>query len=131
MSNDQYLVVSYFVVGGACVVLALATYALLRRSFFALTRVAPGGRLGRVYRRLFLFGVVVPALTGFFSVSFYSCEISSYDAVVKDRSYLVRKNQEQMATTLSYTCAALLTWGCLVAIGFAAMGDRGKPDETC
>lgn len=122
MSNETYLAVSYFVVGTACVTLGLATYALLWKSFAALTREVPGGQLGRILRRLFLLGIVLPALTGFFSVSFSTCGTESYEEITSDRSYLIARNQEQLSASMSHTGVALLVWGLIVSIGFATVG---------
>jgi hypothetical protein len=126
MNNEQYLIVSYFVIGLACVGLAFATFALLRCSFTALTNAVPGGRLGRVFRRLFLVGIVLPSMAGFFSVTFRSCGKERYQAITADLSYLVAKNQEQLSTSLSYITIALLVWGGILSIGFLATNRREK-----
>jgi hypothetical protein len=118
VTNEQYLILSYFIVAPTCLVLAIVTYALLRRSFAALTSVVPGGKLGLIFRRLFLLGLVLSSLAGFFSVTFRSCDKETYEKIVADRSYLVAKNQEQLGTTMSYLCTALLVWGLLVSVGF-------------
>ena len=126
MNNEQYLVLSYFVVGAACVLLALATYALLRRSFAELSRFAPGGRLGLMFRRIAGPGIVLAAMAGFFSVTFRSCGKDTYEKIIADRSYLVAKNQEQLGTTMIYIAIALLVWALLVAVGFATLGKKPK-----
>ena len=126
MTNAHYLIVSYFVVGAACLVLAVATYSLLRRSFVELSADVPGGKLGLILRKLFLLGIVLPALVGFFSVTFRSCSKDSYEAIIANRSYLVAKNQEQLGTSVSYVCIALLVWGLIVALGFLTMRKRIK-----
>ena len=118
MTNEQYLVLSYLVVAGACLALGLATCAFLRRSFAALATTAPGGRLGRMLRRLFLPGIVLPALAGFLSVSFRSCDVRTYPEIIAHRSYLVAKNLEQLGACLSYLVVAVLVWGFLIAAGF-------------
>ena len=124
MSNEKYLIVSYFAVGAACLGLGFLTFGLLRASFGALTRAAPGGRLGHVLRRLFLLGIVLPAMLGFLSVSFRSCSKQTYPAIVADRSYLVAKNQEQLKAGLSHIAVALLAWGVIVAMAMAATEKR-------
>lgn len=124
MGNEQYLIVSYFVVGAICLGLAVATYALLRRSFGALSATAPGGRLGRILRRLFLVGIIVPALFGFFSVTFRSCDKGTYEEIVEDQAYLVAKNQEQLSAALAHIAIALLVWGLIVSIGFLVLGKK-------
>ena len=128
MSNEHYLIVSYFAVGVACVALALATYALLRRSFAALTNAVPGGRLGRVLGKVFLLGILLPAIAGFFSVAFRSCDKETYEAIIADRSYLIAKNKEQLGTSMSHMCWALLVWGLIVAVGFVTVGKAQKKD---
>jgi len=124
VGNEQYLIVSYFVVGAICLGLAVATYALLRRSFGALSATAPGGRLGRILRRLFLVGIIVPALFGFFSVTFRSCDKGTYEEIVEDQAYLVAKNQEQLSAALAHIAIALLVWGLIVSIGFLVLGKK-------
>lgn len=126
MTNEQYLIVSYFVVAAACLALGLATFACLRRSFATLTTTAPGGRLGRIFKRLFLLGIVFPAMAGFLSVSFRTCDVSTYPAIVADRSYLIAKNLEQLGASFSYIAIAILLWGFLVAAGFWAVRRRKK-----
>jgi heme/copper-type cytochrome/quinol oxidase subunit 1 len=124
VSNEHYLIVSYFVVALACLVLSIVVYLLLWRSFSALTTKAPGGRFGHVLRKLFLIGIVLPAMAGFFSVSFHSCE--GYESIVGNRSYLVAKNQEQLRVSLSYVVIALLVWGALIAVVFLIVGSKEK-----
>lgn len=126
MSNEQYLIVSYFAVGLACAGLAFATFKFLWQSFAALTSAIPGGRLGSVFRKLFLAGIVLASMAGFFSVSFRSCGKQSYQAIVQDRSYLVAKNQEQLGTSLSRMAAALLVWGLILAVAFLAKRRNEK-----
>lgn len=123
MNNETYLIVSYFSIGVVCLALGLLTYALLRRNFSDLTETILGGKLGRIYRRLFLFGIILPSLAGFCSVTFRSCEKDSYQSIVADRAYWVAKNQEQLSACLLYICIALLVWAILVALG----GRKGRP----
>ena len=124
MSNEQYLIISYFVVATACVGLAAATYALLSRSFRALTGTAPGGRLGGIFRKLFFAGIVLPAMAGFFSVSFRSCERQTYPEIIADRAYLMAKNQEQLGAAFSHIAVALLFWGLVVTVALAMSVNR-------
>jgi hypothetical protein len=128
VGNEQYLIISYCVVGAICVGLALATYALLRRSFRALSATAPGGRLGGILRRLFLIGIIVPALFGFFSVTFRSCGKETYEAIIADQAYVVAKNQEQLSAALFYIAIALLVWGLIISVGFVLLGKKEERD---
>jgi hypothetical protein len=73
---------------------------------------------------VFLLGIIVPALFGFFSVSFRSCKKETYEAIIADQAYLVAKNQEQLSAVLSYIAIALLVWGLIVSIGFLVLSKK-------
>jgi hypothetical protein len=128
MTNEQYLVVSYFTAGLLSFAFAFATYLLLRHSFIAVTQ-AVRGKLSIILRRLFFIGIILPALGGFFSVSFRSCSKETYVRIIADRSYLVAKNQEQLSTSLSYIVIALLLWG-LIILGAFIINKKYKIGET-
>jgi hypothetical protein len=73
---------------------------------------------------VFLLGIIVPALFGFFSVSFRSCKKKTYEAIIADQAYLVAKNQEQLSAALFYIAIALLVWGLIVSIGFLVLSGK-------
>ena len=124
MSNEEYLIVSYFTAGVAVLILATATYGWLRPSLEQLAdRIIPGP-LASMLKRLFYLGMLLPALTGFLSVSFKDCSTDTYQEVVEHRSYLVLKNQEQLSAALAYIAWALLIWGLLVFAGLVATRMR-------
>ena len=128
MNNEQYLILLYVIILGVCILLGLATYALLRRSFNNLSTAAFGEKLGLIFRKVFPLGIVLPALAGFFSVSFRSCSKRNYEAIIEDRSYLIAKSQEQLGTSMTYICIALLVLGLLVSVGLVAL--RKKTNES-
>jgi hypothetical protein len=96
--------------------IALATYLWVRRSFCAIADRVPARPLGRALRKLLLVGILLPTLAGFFSVSFRSCSKDTYEKIVADRSYLVAKNQEQIASSLAYAVVALTLWGLILVV---------------
>ena len=128
MTNEQYLVVSYFTVGLLSFAFALATYLLLRGSFLAVTQIVRS-KLSIILRRLFFIGIILPALAGFFSVSFRSCSKDTYIEIIADRSYLIAKNQEQLSASLSYVTIALLLWG-LILIGLIIINKSHKTGKS-
>ena len=128
MTNEQYLVVSYFTVGFLSFAFSLTTYLLLRRSFIAITKVVRR-RLSIFLRRLFFIGILFPALFGFLSVSFRSCSKNTYIQIIADRSYLVTKNQEQLSASLSYIAIALLLWG-IIILGVFIINKSQKTGES-
>jgi len=116
MNNEQYLSVSYFACAVVSVALGLVAYFYLRRSFCALADSASGERFSTMLKRLFPFGLVLPALLGFFSVSYASCDRTTYEKIVQSRRYLVEKNQEQLSSTLFSLVVAILFWDLLLIL---------------
>ncbi|MGE5528953.1 MAG: hypothetical protein ACM3X6_07410 [Patescibacteria group bacterium] len=129
MNNEQYLVISYFTVCAACLCLAFATFLILRRSFGELTRAVPGGGPGLLMRKLFLLGLALSAAIGFFSVTYQSCEKTTYQQIIADRAYLLAKNQEQLAASLRHIAFALLAWGLLLAAAASMTRHKKRNSE--
>ena len=134
MSNEQYLIVSYFFVGVLSTVIAMAVYAFLRRPLAGLAGVFPNRNLASVLRKLFPAGLLLPALAGFLSVSYHGCH-ESYQSIIADRSYLVGKNQEQLSTICLFLMLAVLVWGIVVLLSLRTRpkepgrGGNGEPDR--
>lgn len=126
MSNEQYLITSYFIVGAACLGLCILVYVLVRQSFDKVTQTVPGGRLGEILRRLLWCGIVLPAMGAFFSVTFRGCGKENYQSIISDRSYLIAKNQAQVEACLSWICIALLVWAIIVMLAFVCRGRKEK-----
>ena len=126
MSNERFLQVSYFVVLFGSLLLGWLTYALLRRQFFGVCDGTPRSRLAPIVRRFFLIGLVGPPVLGFCSVSYlpaFSCNITTYEQIIKDRAYLIQVSQAQLQAALEYTIIAVLLW-CLMV--FALLLTSGK-----
>jgi len=123
MSNEQYLIVSYFFVGGLSIVIGMAAYACLRRPLAGLVRAFPNRNLASVIRKLFPAGLLLPALAGFLSVSYRSCD-ESYEAIIADRAYLVGKNQAQLSAICLFLMLAVLSWGIVVLLSLVSQLRR-------
>jgi hypothetical protein len=133
MSNEQYLIVSYFFVCGLAMATAVAAYAYLRRPLAGLARAFPSRHLASVLKKLFPAGLVLPALAGFLSVSYRSCQHESYQSIIADRSYLVGKNQEQLSAICSFLILAVLGWGIVVLLSLVTQPkepERGGDGEA-
>ncbi len=113
MSNERYLQVSYFVVLSCSAGLGLMTYGLLRNRFLALCD-ATRSRVAAFVRRLLLLGTLVPALLGFCSVSYFSCNVTTYQQVIASRDYLVQINLNQLQAVLDYLIVAIMLWCVIV-----------------
>jgi hypothetical protein len=126
MSNEQYLIVSYFFVAVLSIVIGMAAYAFLRRPLAGLARAFPNRHLGSVLKRLFPAGLMLPALAGFLSVSYQSCH-QSYESIIADRSYLVGKNQEQLSAICLFLMLAVLVWGIVVLLSLLTRPKEPGP----
>jgi hypothetical protein len=128
MTNERYLIASYFVCAALAIALGLLAYLYLRRPFAGVADAAPGKSLPSMLKRLFPCGLVLPALFGFVSVSYRSCDRTTYSEIVASRSYLVAKNQEQIASILLSILVAVLFWNLvgLLILRFAHGGRDGS-----
>lgn len=126
MTNERYLIVSYFVVAALAVAVAWATWLYLCRSFLGITHTLSKGNLSRVLKAIFPAGLFLPALLGFISVSYYGCSMS-YDKIVKDRSYLIHKNQEQISSILLWIAGALLFWNLIIVLALRFARTSSQP----
>ena len=124
MANEQFLIVSYIIIGLLSLGLAILTYTLLRDSFSGIMKVVPE-KLSIILKKLFFIGIIFPAMAGFFSVSFRSCSKQTYAKIIAERSYLIAKNQEQLATSLTYIVIALFLWG-IIVLGALMVSRNGK-----
>ncbi len=133
MSNDTFLIYSYFAAGAFTMVIGLAVYARLRRPFAGIARKFPGSHLRVILKRLFPAGFVLPALAGFLSVNYQACNMN-YAKAVADRAYLINKNQEQIKAACVFLMVALLVWGVIVLVGLATQKEdlpsRCKAERT-
>ena len=108
MTNDRFLIVSYFAVAALSAAIGVAVYVYLRRSFEGLMNFTAARSFAAILKRLFPFGIVFPALLGFASVSYWSCNKETYEKVVQDRIYLIQKSQEQIGAVFLYLMIATL-----------------------
>ena len=124
MTNEHYLIVSYFACAALSVAVGLLVYLYLRRPFAALAESAPGKHLPTILKRLFPCGLLFPALLGFLSVSYESCN-STYSGIVADRNLLVAKNHEQISAILFCIVVAVLFWNLIgLLIMLSAQHDK-------
>jgi hypothetical protein len=124
MSNEQYLIVSYFLVGGLAIAITMAAYAYLRRPLAGLARASLNRHLASALKKLFPAGLVLPALAGFLSVNYHSCQHESYQSIIADRSYLVGKNQQQLSAICSFVILAILGWGIIVLLSLVTQPKK-------
>jgi hypothetical protein len=127
LTNDQYLIVSYFVCAALSLAAGVLVYLYLRRPFAGVADSAPGNHLPALLKRLLPCGLIFPALLGFLSVSYQGCG-KSYADIVASREYLVAKNHEQLSAILFYIAVAILFWN-LIALLILRSAQHGKHEH--
>jgi hypothetical protein len=128
MTNDSYLIVSYFSMVAIGISVAGVTWAYLRRPLGGIARSLSNGNISRILKAGFPAGLIIPALLGFVSVSYTSCGHYSYEQIVSDRSYLIQKNHEQICSILYWIVAALLFWDFVILFIFKLSRANGIAD---
>ncbi|HMD10465.1 MAG TPA: hypothetical protein VKH63_23235 [Candidatus Acidoferrum sp.] len=116
MTNERYLIASYFACAAIAVGLGAIAYLFLRRPFDGVADAASGKRLSSMLKRLLPWGLLLPALLGFVSVSYQGCNRTTYQEIIQNRSYLVEKNQEQISSILFYILVAIVFWDAIVLL---------------
>jgi heme/copper-type cytochrome/quinol oxidase subunit 1 len=125
LTNDQYLIASYFVCAALSIVVSVLVYLYLRRSFASVVDAASGKHLPSMLKRLFPCGLIFPALLGFVSVSYQGCDRTTYKEIVESREYLIAKNHAQISAVLFYILVAVLFWN-LVAFLILRLAQHGR-----
>jgi hypothetical protein len=116
MTNEQYLIVSYFCVAVFGAAIGFAAYLWLRAPLHGIAAALPWKAFRGLLSRLFPVGIVLPGLLGFISVNYRGCKLQEYEKIVADRSYLVSKSQQQISSSLTHVVWAVFAWCALIAV---------------
>jgi len=115
VSNEHYLIVSYFLFVLVSLCLGVAVYRILRTPLAAIAESATARFGSQLLTRAMAVCMTIAAVAGFLSVSYTQKGCRSYEQVVKDREYLIQMNQEQVARTSDWLVWAVFVW-CLVVL---------------
>lgn len=118
MTNERYLIVSYFVSALGSLGLGVAAYRVLRDPFAAIADAVAGSR-SAILKRALRVSTIMAAVLGFLSVSYTQHGCVSYENVVKDRGYLVQLNREQLQSAGNWIVYAVFAWCVIVLICLA------------
>lgn len=116
MTNEQYLIVSYFTAAGAGIVAAVATGLALRGPLrSAIARFTASAR--KLMSRALFAWLVLAALLAFTSVGYFgTCDHQTYKSIVEDMPWMVGKTHQQAETILGYLLVGVLTYAMALAI---------------
>jgi len=123
MSNERYLIVSYFFFALVCLVLGVLVYWILRTPFELIAEATVGSR-GTVLKRVLAVSMTAAAVLGFLGFSYNQKGCVSYQQVINSRNFLVEANVEQVQGAADWIAWTVLAWGVVVAIGLSAMRKR-------
>jgi len=129
LSNDTYLILSYFIFGMGSLVLAGFVYLVLRKPFGVLAEGTGHKNNSQFLKRHLPVFLALVAGAAFFSVSYYDtgCSVLTYEQVVKDRGYLVKTNRRQVRASADWMAGGVTLWS-VVAL-FCVFMSR-KADMT-
>jgi len=123
MSNEHYLIVSYFVFAIVCIGLGLVVYLILRRPFERIVEVTVGKR-STILKRALVVSLTAAALLGFLGFSYNQKGCVSYEQVISSRPNLVDANVEQVQGAAGWIVGTVFVWDLLLVIGLATAKNR-------
>ena len=125
MSNETYLIVSYFGASSFCLLLGVFAYLWLRRPAEEIAGSLPHRNWGKIIRKAFPLSMVLFVLAEGLSVNYYGCEKKKYHEIESDRAYITQKNAEQISKALEGVIWSVALWSALFAIGLRTARRRG------
>jgi hypothetical protein len=129
MNNEQYLTVSYFGVALVSLCLGAGAYRLLRAPFGAIADLATGRLRSTLLKRALAVSLTMVGVVGFLGVSYTQNGCSNYEQVIKNRSYLVQMNREQLGAAGDSIVVVVFAWCVVVLICLVAWRRKSSATE--
>jgi hypothetical protein len=128
MTNEQYLIVSYFLVAGGSVVAGAVTALFLRGPLRkAVAWIATP--VGRFLGRSFVAWTLLAAMLGFLSISYFDCNHGTYQSIVQDPRHMVKVTHSQIQAVFQWLLIALMAYSLGLAVMLALPWTR-RTDKT-
>jgi hypothetical protein len=129
MSNERYLIVSYFLFAFVSVCLGGAAYRVLRTPFAAIAEMVVVRGRSLILKRVLAASLTAAAVLGFLGFSYTQKGCMNYEQVVKDRQYLVEANRKQLQGSGNWIAGVALGWGLIVLLCLVALQRRNENSE--
>ena len=107
MTNEQYLHLSYFAAAAGGLTLVALILVILGGPNREATTGQAWSAFGKFLRRALPSWLLLAVILGFISVTYFDCNLETYDRIVADRDHLIDKSQEQ-TVAMSVALAAAL-----------------------
>ena len=127
MSNERYLIVSYFFFAVVCLGMGVSAYAILRGPFERIAEATVGSH-GAVLKRALAVSMTVAAVLGFLGFSYNQKGCVSYQQIVSNRHLLVQANVEQVQGAVDWIAWTVLAWGVMVVICLKALAKQNSKE---
>jgi len=115
VTNEQYLIVSYFSAAGGGMLAAAITALILRSPVKkAVGKLLKGA--GRIFRRVLPIWLILLVLFGFMTVSYFDCAHETYDEIVNDRQHLEQVTRIQASRMCLFLGISLLAYAFAMVI---------------
>jgi hypothetical protein len=128
MSNERYLIVSYFALAIFCFGLGLLVYYILRRPFERVADSIVGNARQTWLKRTMVLSMTAASVLGFLGVSYNQQGCTKYEQVIKERAYLVDRNIGQVQNATAWIVWTLLLWCVVIGVALAATRKQ-KSDQ--
>jgi hypothetical protein len=120
MTNERYLIVSYFAFAILCFGLGLLVYYILRRPFERVAGSIVGNARQTLLNRALVLSMTAASVLGFLGVSYNQQGCTKYEQVIKERAYLADRNIEQVQNATAWIVWTLLIWCVVIGVALAA-----------
>ena len=129
MSDERYLIVTYFLTGCVSLLIGLAAFLWLRRPIGQIA-VVRYRALGEVIHRFFPASTLLIAVAAFASVSYYACGTRDYHQIVSDRPYIRSMERAQISASFEWLAWLAIFWGVVILLYLLAIRRRDAAEQT-
>jgi hypothetical protein len=128
MTNESYLNFSYTAIAISGIVLAVVLWFILQKNVIDATQENRAG-MGRLIRRIFPSWLILAAILGFISVTYFDCSHETYVKIVDDRGHLINKSKEQAWAILMFLAAAIMFYAMLMSVFLMIKSSFAHPQS--
>ena len=123
MSNERYLIISYFGFAALCLGLGVLIAQILRKPFEAIVDATVGAR-NKLVKRTMTATLISAGVLGFLGYSYNQKGCISYQQVIQNRQTLVDANVHQVQGASHWIVFTVIVWGLVVVLCLKAVAKH-------